>query len=116
MQSETSSVDSPDPGDQTPPGTTSSPQEGDAPPPAVCGSSEGPRDSPPCLQYVASARSCRFCCFRVCSHRSRVSRVRSPPLKQSAGYQVELVIQLVWVSGEPPQQITSLALNSSYGL
>uniref|UniRef100_A0A3B3E1U3 Syntaxin binding protein 5 n=1 Tax=Oryzias melastigma TaxID=30732 RepID=A0A3B3E1U3_ORYME len=92
MQSETSSVDSPDPGDQTPPGTTSSPQEGDAPPPAVCGSSEGPRDSPPCLQ------------------------VRSPPLKQSAGYQVELVIQLVWVSGEPPQQITSLALNSSYGL
>uniref|UniRef100_A0A673AGC0 Syntaxin binding protein 5a (tomosyn) n=1 Tax=Sphaeramia orbicularis TaxID=375764 RepID=A0A673AGC0_9TELE len=25
-------------------------------------------------------------------------------------------VQLVWVSGEPPQQITSLALNSSYGL
>uniref|UniRef100_A0A673YD26 Syntaxin binding protein 5a (tomosyn) n=1 Tax=Salmo trutta TaxID=8032 RepID=A0A673YD26_SALTR len=38
------------------------------------------------------------------------------PLKQSSGYQVELVVQLVWVSGEPPQQITSLALNSSYGL
>uniref|UniRef100_A0A8D3BTZ4 Syntaxin-binding protein 5-like n=1 Tax=Scophthalmus maximus TaxID=52904 RepID=A0A8D3BTZ4_SCOMX len=35
---------------------------------------------------------------------------------QSPGYQVELVIQLVWVSGEPPQQITSLAINSSYGL
>uniref|UniRef100_A0A3Q2YLF6 Syntaxin binding protein 5a (tomosyn) n=1 Tax=Hippocampus comes TaxID=109280 RepID=A0A3Q2YLF6_HIPCM len=35
---------------------------------------------------------------------------------QSAGYQVDLVVQLVWVSGEPPQQITSLALNSSYGL
>uniref|UniRef100_A0A8C7STI7 Syntaxin-binding protein 5-like n=1 Tax=Oncorhynchus mykiss TaxID=8022 RepID=A0A8C7STI7_ONCMY len=43
-------------------------------------------------------------------------RVRSSPLKQSPGYQVELVIQLVWVSGEPPQQITSLAVNSSYGL
>lgn len=43
-------------------------------------------------------------------------RVRSAPLKQSPGYQVDLVVQLVWVSGEPPQQITSLALNSSYGL
>ncbi|KAF3849891.1 hypothetical protein F7725_019610 [Dissostichus mawsoni] len=42
--------------------------------------------------------------------------MRSTPLKQSAGYQVDLVVQLVWVSGEPPQQITSLALNSSYGL
>uniref|UniRef100_A0A8C9VMF9 Syntaxin-binding protein 5-like n=1 Tax=Scleropages formosus TaxID=113540 RepID=A0A8C9VMF9_SCLFO len=43
-------------------------------------------------------------------------RVRSAPLKQSPGYQVELVVQLVWVSGEPPQQVTSLAVNSSYGL
>uniref|UniRef100_A0A4W5P671 Syntaxin-binding protein 5-like n=1 Tax=Hucho hucho TaxID=62062 RepID=A0A4W5P671_9TELE len=43
-------------------------------------------------------------------------RVRSAPLKQSPGYQVELVIQLLWVSGEPPQQITSLAVNSLYGL
>uniref|UniRef100_A0A7N6BN38 Syntaxin-binding protein 5-like n=1 Tax=Anabas testudineus TaxID=64144 RepID=A0A7N6BN38_ANATE len=42
--------------------------------------------------------------------------LRSTPLKQSPGYQVDLVVQLVWVSGEPPQQITSLALNSSYGL
>lgn len=45
-----------------------------------------------------------------------LGRVRSSPLKQSPGYQVDLVIQLVWVSGEPPQQITSLAVNSSYGL
>uniref|UniRef100_A0A8C8M213 Syntaxin-binding protein 5-like n=1 Tax=Oncorhynchus tshawytscha TaxID=74940 RepID=A0A8C8M213_ONCTS len=45
-----------------------------------------------------------------------ICRVRSTPLKQSPGYQVDLVVQLVWVSGEPPQQITSLALNSSYGL
>uniref|UniRef100_A0A8C3V9I8 Syntaxin-binding protein 5-like n=1 Tax=Catharus ustulatus TaxID=91951 RepID=A0A8C3V9I8_CATUS len=43
-------------------------------------------------------------------------RVKNSPLKQSPGYQIELVIQLVWVSGEPPQQITSLAINSAYGL
>ncbi|XP_006984502.1 syntaxin-binding protein 5 isoform X3 [Peromyscus maniculatus bairdii] len=55
-------------------------------------SSDGLRDNVPCL------------------------KVRSSPLKQSPGYQTELVIQLVWVGGEPPQQITSLALNSSYGL
>ncbi|XP_035270134.1 syntaxin-binding protein 5-like isoform X1 [Anguilla anguilla] len=43
-------------------------------------------------------------------------KVRSSPLKQSPGFQVELVIQLMRVSGEPPQPITSLAVNSSYGL
>ncbi|XP_072298914.1 syntaxin-binding protein 5a isoform X2 [Eucyclogobius newberryi] len=43
-------------------------------------------------------------------------KVRNAPLKQSPGYQVDLVVQLVWVSGEPSQQITSLALNSSYSL
>ncbi|XP_029699033.1 syntaxin-binding protein 5-like isoform X13 [Takifugu rubripes] len=37
--------------------------------------------------------------------------VRVPP-----GYQAELVIQLLWVDGEPPQQITSLDINSAYGL
>ncbi|XP_029685106.1 syntaxin-binding protein 5 isoform X7 [Takifugu rubripes] len=99
MQSEFSEVDSPDPGgEQTPtlsnPGTSSSPQESDPPPQPSTGnnSCDGPRDNIPCLQ------------------------VRSSPLKQSPGYQVELVIQLVWVSGEPPQPITSLAINSSYGL
>ncbi|XP_070317566.1 syntaxin-binding protein 5 isoform X5 [Odocoileus virginianus] len=55
-------------------------------------SSDGLRDNVPCL------------------------KVKSAPLKQSPGYQTELVIQLVWVGGEPPQQITSLAVNSSYGL
>ncbi|XP_060229197.1 syntaxin-binding protein 5 isoform X6 [Meriones unguiculatus] len=55
-------------------------------------SSDGLRDNVPCL------------------------KVKNSPLKQSPGYQTELVIQLVWVGGEPPQQITSLALNSSYGL
>ncbi|XP_041857649.1 syntaxin-binding protein 5-like isoform X10 [Melanotaenia boesemani] len=37
--------------------------------------------------------------------------VRVPP-----GYQSDLVIQLLWVDGEPPQQITSLDINSAYGL
>ncbi|XP_041828346.1 syntaxin-binding protein 5 isoform X5 [Melanotaenia boesemani] len=99
MQCEFSDVDSPDPGgEQTPtvpnPGASSSPQESEPPTQPATGnnSSEGPRDNIPCLQ------------------------LRSSPLKQFPGYQVELVIQLVWVSGEPPQQITSLAVNSSYGL
>ncbi|XP_069788353.1 syntaxin-binding protein 5a isoform X3 [Narcine bancroftii] len=55
-------------------------------------SSDGIRDNVPCL------------------------KIKSTPLKQGAGYQAEVVIQLVWVNGEPPQQITSLAINSSYGL
>uniref|UniRef100_A0A673BTD4 Syntaxin-binding protein 5-like n=1 Tax=Sphaeramia orbicularis TaxID=375764 RepID=A0A673BTD4_9TELE len=99
MQCEFSDVDSPDPGgEQTPTlptsGASSSPQESEPPtqPSTGSNSSDGPRDNIPCLQ------------------------VRSSTLKQSPGYQVELVIQLVWVSGEPPQQITSLAINSSYGL
>ncbi|XP_051938042.1 syntaxin-binding protein 5-like isoform X15 [Hippocampus zosterae] len=37
--------------------------------------------------------------------------VRVPP-----GYQAELVIQLPWMDGEPPQQISSLDINSAYGL
>ncbi|XP_040056141.2 syntaxin-binding protein 5 isoform X1 [Gasterosteus aculeatus] len=99
MQSEFSNGDSPDPGgEQTPtlpnPGASPSPQESEPPsqPSTGSNSSDGPRDNIACLQ------------------------VRSSPLKQSPGYQVELVIQLVWVSGEPPQPITSLAINSSYGL
>ncbi|XP_075963658.1 syntaxin-binding protein 5 isoform X2 [Anarhichas minor] len=99
MQCEFTDGESPDPGgEQTPtlptPGSSSSPQESEPPtqPSTGSNSSDGPRDNIPCLQ------------------------VRSSPLKQSPGYQVELVIQLVWVSGEPPQPITSLAINSSYGL
>ncbi|XP_051815300.1 syntaxin-binding protein 5-like isoform X17 [Acanthochromis polyacanthus] len=53
---------------------------------------EGIKDSIPCLKV-----------------KDRVVRV--PP-----GYQSELVIQLLWVDGEPPQQITSLDINSAYGL
>ncbi|KAM9356196.1 syntaxin-binding protein 5 isoform 3-T3 [Pholidichthys leucotaenia] len=99
MQPEFSEVDSPDPGGEHTPtfptsGAPSSPQESEpsTQPSTGSNSSDGPRDNIPCLQ------------------------VRSSPLKQSPGYQVELVIQLVWVSGEPPQQITSLAINSSYGI
>ncbi|XP_062864157.1 syntaxin-binding protein 5 isoform X1 [Trichomycterus rosablanca] len=100
MQCEINDVDSPDGGgDQasavSTPGASSSPQS-ITPHTHLStssnNSSDGLRDNVPCL------------------------KVRSTPLKQSPGYQVELVIQLVWVSGEPPQQITSLAVNSAYGL
>uniref|UniRef100_A0A4W6DFM4 Syntaxin-binding protein 5-like n=1 Tax=Lates calcarifer TaxID=8187 RepID=A0A4W6DFM4_LATCA len=56
------------------------------------GTPEGIKNSIPCLKV-----------------KDRVVRV--PP-----GYQAELVIQLLWVDGEPPQQITSLDINSAYGL
>ncbi|XP_067372195.1 syntaxin-binding protein 5-like isoform X12 [Channa argus] len=56
------------------------------------GTSDSIKDSIPCLKV-----------------KDRVVRV--PP-----GYQAELVIQLLWVDGEPPQQITSLDINSAYGL
>ncbi|XP_029585337.1 syntaxin-binding protein 5 isoform X4 [Salmo trutta] len=98
MQCELDDVDSPDTAGEHPP-TPSTPvhsscptQEGDPPETQPSTTDDGPRDNVPCL------------------------KVRSSPLKQSPGYQVELVIQLVWVSGEPPQQITSLAVNSFYGL
>ncbi|XP_027878126.1 syntaxin-binding protein 5-like isoform X11 [Xiphophorus couchianus] len=53
---------------------------------------DGAKDSIPCLKV-------------------KDKMVRVPP-----GYQSDLVIQLLWVDGEPPQQITSLDLNSAYGL
>uniref|UniRef100_A0A3B4BER2 V-SNARE coiled-coil homology domain-containing protein n=1 Tax=Periophthalmus magnuspinnatus TaxID=409849 RepID=A0A3B4BER2_9GOBI len=56
------------------------------------------------------------CVFRPAHVCVPVFRLRTAPLKQSPGFQVELVVQLVWVSGEPPQPISSLAINSSYGL
>ncbi|KAJ8352525.1 hypothetical protein SKAU_G00240010 [Synaphobranchus kaupii] len=43
-------------------------------------------------------------------------RVKNRPVRMPPGYQAELVVQLQWVDGEPPQQITSLDLNSAYGL
>ncbi|XP_052001909.1 syntaxin-binding protein 5-like isoform X3 [Xyrauchen texanus] len=100
MQCEQNEVESPEcGGEQTSavstPGTCSSPQSSlpqSHPSTSSNNSSDGLRDNVPCL------------------------KVRSSPLKQSQGYQVELVIQLVWVSGEPPQPITSLSVNSAYGL
>ncbi|XP_054644185.1 syntaxin-binding protein 5-like isoform X11 [Dunckerocampus dactyliophorus] len=56
------------------------------------GTPEGVKDSALCLKV-----------------KDRVARV--PP-----GYQAELVIQLPWMDGEPPQQISSLDINSAYGL
>ncbi|XP_058248753.1 syntaxin-binding protein 5a isoform X4 [Hemibagrus wyckioides] len=97
LQYELNDLESPE-GDQTPapptPNTSPSPQNtGPHPHPSTSSnSSDGIRDNVPCL------------------------KVRSSPLKQSPGHQVELVVQLLWVSGEPPQQISSLAINSSYGL
>uniref|UniRef100_A0A7M4FNU1 Syntaxin-binding protein 5-like n=1 Tax=Crocodylus porosus TaxID=8502 RepID=A0A7M4FNU1_CROPO len=94
---EINDIESPD-GEQVPPlptpGTGSNPQSiaPQSHPSTSSSSSDGLRDNVPCL------------------------KVKNSPLKQSAGYQTELVIQLVWVSGEPPQQITSLAVNSAYGL
>uniref|UniRef100_A0A8C1SDX5 Syntaxin-binding protein 5-like n=1 Tax=Cyprinus carpio TaxID=7962 RepID=A0A8C1SDX5_CYPCA len=100
MQCELNEVESPECGGEqasavSTPGTSSSPQTSlpqSHPSTSSNNSSDGLRDNVPCL------------------------KVRSSPLKQSPGYQVELLIQLVWVSGEPPQQITSLAVNSAYGL
>ncbi|XP_069454747.1 syntaxin-binding protein 5 isoform X4 [Ovis canadensis] len=94
---EISDVETPE-GEQAPPLPTpvgsanSQPIPPQSHPSTSSSSSDGLRDNVPCL------------------------KVKSSPLKQSPGYQTELVIQLVWVSGEPPQQITSLAVNSSYGL
>ncbi|XP_071995134.1 syntaxin-binding protein 5-like isoform X9 [Engystomops pustulosus] len=42
--------------------------------------------------------------------------VKSRPVRMPPGYQTELVVQLLWTDGEPPQQITSLAVSSAYGL
>uniref|UniRef100_A0A8D3BRU2 Syntaxin-binding protein 5-like n=1 Tax=Scophthalmus maximus TaxID=52904 RepID=A0A8D3BRU2_SCOMX len=98
MQYELNDIESPDGGggggDTTPaiPTPGASPQTSGPPSHPSTGSNNSDGGNMPCL------------------------KVRSTPLKQSPGYQVDLVVQLVWVSGEPPQQITSMVLNSSYGL
>ncbi|XP_036396940.1 syntaxin-binding protein 5-like isoform X10 [Megalops cyprinoides] len=67
-----------------------SPQQAPASPGSV--TPEGLRDSIPCL------------------------KVKNRPVRMPPGYQAELVVQLLWVDGEPPQQITSVDINSAYGL
>ncbi|KAJ6658349.1 hypothetical protein lerEdw1_020621 [Lerista edwardsae] len=42
--------------------------------------------------------------------------VKTRAMRMPPGYQADLVIQLMWVDGEPPQPITSLVVNSAYGL
>lgn len=43
-------------------------------------------------------------------------RTKSGPQKKAPGYQVEIICLTPWVNGEPPGGISSLAINSSYGL
>ncbi|XP_032832668.1 syntaxin-binding protein 5-like isoform X2 [Petromyzon marinus] len=43
-------------------------------------------------------------------------RVKSEAVRQSPGYQAELVVQLVWADGETSQLPTSLEVSSAYGL
>ncbi|KAL1509974.1 hypothetical protein ABEB36_004637 [Hypothenemus hampei] len=43
-------------------------------------------------------------------------RVRNGPQKKPPGFQAQLVCLTPWNNGEPPSQITSLTINSSYGL
>jgi syntaxin-binding protein 5 len=43
-------------------------------------------------------------------------RTKTGPQKKIPGYQVEIVCLTPWVNGEPPGSISSLALNSSYGM
>ncbi|XP_028858298.1 syntaxin-binding protein 5a isoform X3 [Denticeps clupeoides] len=99
LQCELSDLDSPEMGkDQTQtsptPSASSSPQATTPQPrPSISSNnSDHNHDSLPCL------------------------KVRSSSLKQSAGYQVELVVQLLWVGGDPPQPISTMSVNSAYGL
>ncbi|XP_028822072.1 syntaxin-binding protein 5-like [Denticeps clupeoides] len=71
---------------------------------SVCGHSPQPPPSPR-SNTPDSARD-SIPCLKV-----KDRTIRMPP-----GYQAELVVQLLWVDGEPPQPITSLDINSAYGL
>lgn len=57
-----------------------------------------------------------FMAQSICFYFAPLLSVKTRPVRMPPGYQADLVIQLVWVDGEPPQQITSLAVNSAYGL
>ncbi|XP_021964432.1 syntaxin-binding protein 5 isoform X2 [Folsomia candida] len=43
-------------------------------------------------------------------------RIKLGPQKKAPGYQAEIVCLTPWVNGEPPGGISSLALNSNYGI
>ncbi|XP_072901466.1 syntaxin-binding protein 5-like isoform X7 [Hemitrygon akajei] len=96
LQYEVEDIVTPEP-EPVQPFTDTSSQLSSSKSPALSGSAnalapEGVRDSIPCL------------------------KVKTRPVKMAPGYQADLVIQLVWIDGEPPQQITSLAVSSAYGL
>ncbi|XP_062906713.1 syntaxin-binding protein 5-like isoform X3 [Mobula hypostoma] len=96
LQYEIEDIVTPEP-ESVQPFTDTSSQLSSSKSPALSGSAnalapEGVRDSIPCL------------------------KVKTRPVKMAPGYQADLVIQLVWIDGEPPQQITSLAVSSAYGL
>ncbi|XP_072369813.1 syntaxin-binding protein 5-like isoform X5 [Scyliorhinus torazame] len=96
LQYEVEDIVTPEP-DSIPPITDTSSQLSLSKNPALSGSAnaltpEGVKDNIPCL------------------------KVKTRPVKMAPGYQVNLVIQLVWMDGEPPQQITSLAVSSAFGL
>ncbi|XP_059199442.1 syntaxin-binding protein 5-like isoform X4 [Centropristis striata] len=100
LQCETEDVISPSENENNPCFSESSPhspqphhqQQQQHPPSPGSGTPEGNKDSIPHLKV-------------------KDRMVRVPP-----GYQAELAIQLLWIDGEPPQQITSLDINSAYGL
>lgn len=64
------------------------------------------------LLFMAQSACLFFCSYFI----PLLLSVKTRPVRMPPGYQADLVIQLVWVDGEPPQQITSLAVNSAYGL
>ncbi|KAM8858116.1 syntaxin-binding protein 5-like isoform 6-T6 [Synchiropus picturatus] len=78
-----------------------------------CFSETGPHSPQPHSQHPPSpgSRTPEGVKDSVPSLKVKDRVVRVPP-----GYQAELVIQLLWMDGEPPQQITSLDINSAYGL
>lgn len=43
-------------------------------------------------------------------------RVRQGPQRKPAGFQAQLICLTPWTNGSHPGQITSLSINSSYGL
>ncbi|XP_037644879.1 syntaxin-binding protein 5-like isoform X9 [Sebastes umbrosus] len=92
LQCEAEDVISPSDNENNPCFSESSPHSPQHPASPGSRTPEGNKDSLPCLKV-------------------KDRMVRVPP-----GYQAELVIQLLWVDGEPPQQITSLDINSAYGL
>ncbi|KPP77050.1 syntaxin-binding protein 5-like, partial [Scleropages formosus] len=98
LMSEPNDVVSPDAGGE--------PAAAPTTPTVTCNPQNNPESQPPIDNSPSDATRDHIPCLRV----------RNSLARQSPGYQVELVVQLAWVGGEPPQQITSLAINSSYSL